>query len=247
MTDLVVITGGTKGIGAAVARQLVRSGYAVCLGYRSDPERADELVEELTAAGGVAQAHRADVTDARQVAALFRAAEAMGDLVGLVNNAGFLETQSSFLGIDLERWRRVFDTNVFGVVTCTHEAVRRMATNSGGQGGSIVNVSSRASQLGSPHEYIDYAASKGALDSMTRGLALEVAPLGIRVNGVRPGIIDTDLHTRGGEPGRAARLGPSIPVGREGTAEEVAEAICWLLTPASSYVTGTFIDVSGGR
>jgi NAD(P)-dependent dehydrogenase (short-subunit alcohol dehydrogenase family) len=247
MSGVVVVTGGTKGIGAAVARQLVGLGYAVCLGYRSDPERADAFAADLRQGGGSASAHLADVTNVGQVVALFDAAEAMGELVGLVNNAGFLETQSSFLDIDLVRWRRVFDTNVFGAVTCTQEAVRRMATDRGGAGGAIVNVSSRASQLGSAHEYIDYAASKGALDSMTRGLALEVAPVGIRVNGVRPGIIDTDLHTRGGEPGRAARLGPSIPVGREGTAEEVAEAIVWLLTAASSYVIGTFIEVSGGR
>lgn len=242
---VVVITGGTRGIGAATARRLAASGQALCLGYRSQDDTARALAAEL--AGTEVRVVRCDVASPDDVRALFAAADEMGRVVGLVNAAAVLEQQCRMDAVDRERWERVFAVNVFGAAACCAEAVARMSTARGGAGGAIVNVSSRASELGSPNEYVDYAASKAALDTLSRGLALEVAAEGIRVNVVRPGIIDTDMHASGGDPGRAARLGPTQPMGRAGRPAEVAEAIAWLLGPAASFTTGAFLDVSGGR
>ncbi|GAA5155942.1 SDR family oxidoreductase [Nocardioides marinquilinus] len=245
-----VLTGGSRGIGAATARLWATSATpsdVLLLTYRSRAEDAARVVADVVDAGGRAEAVRCDVADPAEVAGVFERADALGVLVALVNNAATLEQQADFEDLDHERWRRVFATNVLGVAEACRHAVRRMSAAHGGRGGAVVNVSSKAAQLGSPHEYVDYAASKAALETLTRGLALEVAPHGVRVNGVRPGIIDTDMHADGGEPGRAARLGPGQPMGRAGTAEEVAAAILWLLSPAASFTTGAFVDVSGGR
>jgi NAD(P)-dependent dehydrogenase (short-subunit alcohol dehydrogenase family) len=242
-----VVTGGTRGIGAATAALLARSGYDLCLGYRSRDREAADVADTLRQDGAQVHLVRCDVSDEADVERLFAEADGLGTLTALVNSAGVLEGQRPMVDIDASRWARVLAVNVIGTAACCRQAVRRMSTTSGGRGGSIVNVSSRAAQLGSPHEYVDYAASKAAVDTMTRGLALEVAAEGVRVNAVRPGIIDTEIHAEGGDPGRVARLGPAQPMGRSGTAAEVAEAIVWLLSPASSFVTGSVLDVSGGR
>jgi len=244
----VLVTGGSRGIGAATALLAAERGYAVCVNYRKNRAAADQVVSKIQAAGGKALAVGADVASESEVVRLFETVDAqMGPLAGLVNNAGVLETQVRVEHMDAARIDRVFATNVRGAFVCAREAVRRMSTKRGGSGGAIVNVSSRAAQLGAPGEYVDYAASKAALEAMTIGLAREVAGEGIRVNGVRPGIIYTDIHADGGEPNRVERLGQTLPMQRGGHAIEVARAILWLLSDEASYSTGTFIDVSGGR
>lgn len=248
MRKVVLVTGGGRGIGAATALLAARRGYAVAVNYLRDADAADEVVARIVADGGEATAFQADVADEEQVAGLFARVDArFGRLDALVNNAGVLETQMRLESMDAARVRRVLDANVVGPLLCCREAVRRMSTRHGGQGGAIVNVSSVAALTGSPGEYVDYAASKGALDTLTRGLAHEVAQEGIRVNGVRPGFIYTGMHASGGEPGRVDRVKAFVPMRRGGQPEEVAQAIVWLLSDEASYSTGGFIDVAGGR
>ncbi|MEV0248353.1 SDR family oxidoreductase [Nocardia sp. NPDC050712] len=244
----VLVTGGSRGIGAAVALELGRRGERVCLTYRQDAESAATVCATIMAGGGVALPVRADMAEPEDIERLFATVDAeFGPVTGLVNNAAILEKQCRAEELDVERLRRVMAVNVIAPMLCARNAVRRMSTAHGGAGGAIVNVSSAAARLGSPGEYVDYAASKGALDTFTRGLALEVAGEGIRVNSVRPGFIYTEMHADGGEPGRVDRMAPTLPMGRGGRPEEVAEAIVWLLSEQASYVTGTFIDVAGGR
>lgn len=248
MSKVMLITGASRGIGAATARLAAAKGYALCLNYHQQQAAAEALVSEITQAGGQAIAVQANVTDETQVIAMFEQLDQhFGRLDVLVNNAGILETQMRLEQMDLARWQRVFATNVFGSFLCSREAIKRMSTRQGGHGGAIVNLSSAAARLGAPDEYIDYAAAKGAIDSMTLGLAKEVAGEGIRVNAVRPGLIATQIHASGGEPERVARVSPSIPMGRGGLPMEVAEAILWLASEQASYVNGALLDVSGGR
>ena len=248
MNQVLIVTGGGRGIGAATARLAAGRGYAVCVNYRTNQAAADAVVADIQGAGGTALAIGADVASEADVVRLFATVDAqLGPLTALVNNAGILETQTRVEHIDAARIDRVFATNVRGAFLCAREAVRRLSTKHGGAGGAIVNVSSRAAQLGAPGEYVDYAASKAALDALTIGLAREVAGEGIRVNGVRAGIIATEIHADGGEPNRVDRLGPTLPMQRGGEAIEVARAILWLLSEEASYSTGTFIDVAGGR
>ena len=247
-TGVIVVTGGGRGIGAATARLAAEAGYAVCINYRANRKAAESVVEAVRSGGGRAIAVEGDVAREADVVRLFdAAAKELGRVTALVNNAGILERQCRLDEMEAERFERVFATNVTGALLCAREAVRRMSTRHGGAGGAIVNVSSMASRLGSPGEYIDYAASKGAVDSLTIGLAKEVADEGIRVNAVRPGVIRTEIHASGGEPGRVDRVKSSVPMKRGGEPEEVARAILWLLSDEASYSTGTFIDVSGGR
>jgi NAD(P)-dependent dehydrogenase (short-subunit alcohol dehydrogenase family) len=246
--SVIVITGASRGIGAATARLAGARGYSVCVNYLQNREAADSVVADIDRDGGRALAVQADVAVEADVVRLFEAVDnELGPLSALVNNAGFLERQTRVEDIDAARLARVFATNVTGSFLCSREAVRRMSTAHGGGGGAIVNVSSRAAQLGAPGEYVDYAASKAALDTLTIGLAREVAGEGIRVNSVRAGIIYTDIHASGGDPGRVDRLGPTLPMKRGGLAIEVARAIMWLVSEEASYSTGAFIDVSGGR
>lgn len=248
MKNVLLVTGASRGIGAATALLAAAAGYAVCVNYRARQDEAIQVVGAIKRAGGVAIHAAADVSKQDEVERLFAKIDAeLGTITALVNNAGVLERQMRLEAMDAARIERVFATNVVGSFICTREAIRRMARSRGGHGGAIVNVSSMAARLGSPNEYIDYAASKGAIDTMTIGLAREVAHEGIRVNAVRPGLIDTEMHASGGEPGRIERLKSSVPLQRGGTAEEVARAILWLLSDEASYTTGSFIDVSGGR
>jgi NAD(P)-dependent dehydrogenase (short-subunit alcohol dehydrogenase family) len=248
MKKVLIVTGGGRGIGAAIARLAAADGYAVCLSYLSNQAAADELVASIAAKGGVALAVQADVAVEQDVVRLFDQVDAsLGRVTALVNNAGILERQGRVEDMDAARIGRIFATNVIGSFICAREAIRRMSTRHGGSGGAIVNLSSRASRLGAPGEYVDYAASKGAIDTFTVGLAKEVAAEGIRVNAVSPGVIYTDIHASGGEPGRVERVKDAIPMRRGGTAEEVARAVLWLLSDAASYTTGASIDVAGGR
>jgi NAD(P)-dependent dehydrogenase (short-subunit alcohol dehydrogenase family) len=245
---VVLITGGSRGIGAATALAAGRAGYAVAVNFHRNAAAAQAVVDEIKAQGGQALALGADVTQEEDVLALFAAIDtAWGRLDALVNNAGIVDVSCRVDAMGVARLKRMFETNVVGSFICAREAVLRMSTRHGGRGGTIVNVSSAAARLGSPGQYVDYAASKGAIDTFTIGLAKELAAEGIRVNGVRPGIIDTEIHASGGEPNRAQLLGAQVPMQRPGTAEEVAQAIMWLIGPQSSYSTGALLDVSGGR
>ena len=248
MDRVAIITGASRGIGAATALLAASRGYAVCVNFQKNEAAAREVVDAIVRGGGRAIAVGADVSREGDVVRLFETVDwELGTVTALVNNAGILERQMRVDEMDAERIRRVFDTNVVGAFLCAREAVRRMSTNRGGKGGAIVNVSSGASRWGSPDEYVDYASSKGAVDTMTIGLAKEVAGEGIRVNAVRPGLVITDIHAAGGEPGRVERLKSSVPLGRGGQPGEVAAAILWLLSDEASFTTGAILDVSGGR
>ena len=247
MSKLVIITGGSRGIGAATARLAAAAGYRVALTYRTRADAAGAVVAAIAQAGGHAEAFQADVSREDHVLRLFRQVDGLGTVSGLVNNAGTLEPQSRVDAMDAARLTRVLAANVTGSFLCAREAVRRMSSRYGGAGGAIVNVSSMAAAIGSPNEYVDYAAAKGAIDSFTRGLAKEVATEGIRVNAVRPGPVYTDIHASGGEPGRVDRVKDAVPMKRGGEPDEIAKAILWLLSDEASYVTGALLDVSGGR
>ena len=245
---VLLVTGGSRGIGAATARLAARQGWRVAVNYTAQSLAADEVVRAIRAEGGTAISVQADVADETQVLRMFDHIDAkLGRLSGLVNNAGVVDRAQPVAEHSLARWRRMFDINVIGTLLCAREAVRRMGTGYGGAGGSIVNLSSAAARLSSPNEYVDYAAAKAAIDAFTIGLAKEVAPQGIRVNAVRPGLIDTEIHASGGRPNRVEELKAGVPLGRGGTADEVAEVIVWLLSEAASYTTMSLIDVSGAR
>ncbi|NWL75615.1 short chain dehydrogenase [Pseudomonas taiwanensis] len=248
MQKVMLITGASRGIGAATARLAAQRGYALGINYRQQQEAAETLAREIESTGGRALLLRADVGDESQVVDMFeRLDQEFGRLDVLVNNAGMLERQMRLEDMDAARFERVLRANVVGSFLCAREAIKRMSTRHGGQGGAIVNLSSIAARIGAPNEYIDYAAAKGAVDSMTLGLAKELAAEGIRVNAVRPGVIRTEIHASGGEPDRVERVRQSVPMGRGGEAEEVAAAILWLASEEASYTSGSFLDVSGGR
>ncbi len=245
---VLIVTGGSRGIGAATARLAAQRGYAVCVNYAHNQTAAQTTVDEIKEKGGQAIAVACDISSEPEVVRLFESVDkAFGRATDLVNNAGILERQVRVEEMDAARLNRIFATNVTGAFLCAREAVRRMSTRYGGAGGAIVNVSSAAARLGAPGEYVDYAASKAAIDAFTIGLAKEVATEGVRVNGVRPGVIYTDIHASGGEPDRVERVKASVPMRRGGRVEEVAHAILWLLSDEASYTTGAIIDVAGGR
>ena len=247
-TKNLLITGGSRGIGAAAARLAAQRGWDVAVNYTRDAAAADAVATDVRAAGRRALVLQGDVGIEADVLAMFATIDReWGPLHGLVNNAGVVDVAARVDAMSAARIERMFAINVFGTIWCAREAVRRMSTRHGGQGGAIVNLSSAAAKLGSPGQYVDYAAAKGAVDAFTLGLAREVATEGIRVNAVRPGIIETDIHASGGQPGRAAQMAPLVPMQRAGSAEEVAQAIMWLLSADSSYTTGTMVDVTGGR
>jgi NAD(P)-dependent dehydrogenase (short-subunit alcohol dehydrogenase family) len=242
-----IVTGGSRGIGRAVALLLAERGYTVCLSYVSDAAAAQDVVDAIAAQGGHALAVKGDVGDEADVIALFKAADGLGRLAALVNNAGVVDVKSDVADMSVTRLQRMMTTNVVGSFLCAREAVRRMSTKRGGAGGAIVNLSSVAARLGGPGQFVDYAASKGAIDSLTVGLAREVAAEGIRVNAVFNGTAATEIYASGGEPDRVERLGPGVPMKRAGTAEEVAAPIVWLLSEEASYTTGAILDIGGGR
>lgn len=248
MSDsVIIVTGGSRGIGASTCRKLGALGHLVVVNYAGNAEAAAGVVADIQAAGGKAEAVQGNVASEIDVLRLFETADGLGVLKGLVNNAGVVDRSIRLEDMSLERMTRIVNVNFIGAFLCAREAVRRMSTKNGGKGGAIVNLGSAASKLGSPDMYIDYAAAKGAIDTMTVGLAKEVALEGIRVNAVRPGIIDTEIHASGGAPGRVAELQSRLPMRRAGTADEVADAIVWLMSGQASYTTGAILDVSGGR
>ena len=247
-SQVLLITGGSRGIGAATALRAARAGYAVAINYTRQSLAADEVVRAIRAEGGTALTVQADVGDEAQIVAMFRKVDAkLGRLTALVNNAGIVDVRADVAQMDAARLERMFRINVTGSFLCAREAVRRMSARHGGSGGAIVNVSSAAARLGSPGQYVDYAASKGAIDTFTVGLAKEVADQGIRVNAVRPGLIETDIHASGGQPDRVRQLAHQVPMGRGGSADEVAQAVVWLMGDSASYTTMSLMDVSGGR
>ncbi len=248
MTSVFLVTGGSRGIGAATALLAGSGGASVCVNYVANQKAAEAVVSQIEDAGGKAIAVQGDMAVEADIVRVFEACEAaLGPVTVLVNNAGVVDTEGRLEEFSAERIARIINLNVTGALICAREAVRRMSTKNAGRGGAIVNISSMAAPLGGPATYVDYAASKGAIDTLTVGLSREVAMEGIRVNGVRPGIIDTEIHASGGNPNRARDLAHTVPMGRAGTAEEVAEAVLWLASDAASYVTGTTINVSGGR
>ena len=248
MRKVVLVTGGSRGIGAATCILAAQKGWDVAVNYTANADAAEQVVKQIQATGARAMAVQADVADEGQVLAMFKQVKAeLGPLQGLVNNAGVIDVTARLDEMSMARWRRMFDVNVLGSMLCAREAVLQMSTKHGGQGGSIVNLSSAASRLGAAGQYLDYAAAKGAIDSLTLGLAKEVAGEGIRVNAVRPGLIDTEIHASGGLPNRVKELEHLVPAKRGGSAMEVAQAIVWLLSEEASYTTMSLIDVSGGR
>ncbi len=248
MKRVLLITGGSRGIGAATALLAAQDGWAVAVNYANNQAAANQVVQAIAQTGGQAIAVQGDVADEAQIARLFATVDQqLGRVTGLVNNAGVVDVTARVEEMSWERLERMMRINVLGTFACAKEAIRRMSTRHGGQGGVIVNLSSAAARLGAPGQYVDYAASKGAVDTFTVGLAKELATESIRVNAVRPGVIDTDIHASGGLPNRARDLAPQIPMQRPGTAQETAQAIVWLLSDKASYVTGTCLDVTGGR
>ena len=248
MDQVLLVTGASRGIGAACALLAASRGWKVAVNYTANAQAAQEVVARIGAAGGTALAIQADVAQENQVMAMFETIDAkLGRLSGLVNNAGVVDATSRVEQMTVARLKRMFDINVIGSIVCAREAVLRMSTSHGGAGGSIVNLSSAASRLGAPGQYVDYAAAKGAIDAFTIGLAKEVAGEGIRVNAVRPGLIETDIHASGGLPDRVRDLAHQVPMKRGGSAQEVAQAVVWLLSKEASYTTMSLVDVSGGR
>ncbi|MGE0284494.1 MAG: SDR family oxidoreductase [Rhizobiaceae bacterium] len=248
MSKVLLVTGGSRGIGASVCRLAAAAGYKIAVNYTSNVEAAEKVVADIRAAGGDAVSVQGDVGSEADVLAMFDLVDhTFGPLDALVNNAGVVDVKARLDEMSLARLERMFRINTIGSLLCAREAVRRMSTKHGGKGGAIVNLTSVAAVIGGPGEYVDYAAAKGAIDSFTIGLAREVATEGIRVNAVRPGIIDTEIHASGGQPDRAEKMSVNVPVKRAGTADEVAQAVLWLLSDAASYSTGTIVTVSGGR
>jgi NAD(P)-dependent dehydrogenase (short-subunit alcohol dehydrogenase family) len=248
MTGTIIITGGGRGIGAAVAQLAAQRGYSVCVNYADRSDRANQVVAAIRGSGGKAIAVQADVSDEQAVKTLFDTAiNELGPLTVLVNNAGITGKIGRLVDLETQVLRRTLDINVLGAMLCSREAVRRMSTNRGGNGGSIINISSRAAQLGSPNEYVHYAASKAAVETLTIGLSKEVASEGIRVNCVSPGIIETEIHAAGGDAGRVQRIAPQVPMQRAGRPDEVAAAVLWLASDEASYCCGAILSVSGGR